>query len=87
MAIEKILEQEFSFTWKAKPKIKLKVLCSNCGKKYIVKEKFPSWNQSYIREAKCPNPKCGDVSYIQHDLRYPDKGPEYTPAVVPGKVA
>jgi hypothetical protein len=84
MTIEKILEREFSFTFKSKPKIKLKVLCS-CGKKYIIKEQFPSWNGNYSAKTECP--KCKDVSYIKHNFRYPDKGPEYTPEIATEKIA
>jgi len=84
MAIEKILEKEFSFTFKAKPKVKLKVYCS-CGKKYIVKEKFPSWNGSYTSKTECP--KCKEVSSIKHNFKYPDEGPEYIAEIVTGKVA
>ena len=85
MGVEKILEKEWDFVFlTTRPKIKLKVFCS-CGKKYIIKEDFNSWNQSYTRRTECP--KCKDESFIKHKLSYPDEGPKYTAEIVTEKIA
>ena len=83
MGVDKILEKEFGSDWDGKPKVRLKAHCS-CGKNYIIKEKFQSWNGIYEREIKCP--KCNDISSLLHNLSYPDEGPKYKVEIVTEEV-